>query len=157
VLVGALAIVVGSAALGVVVNHFSPHGIPLLVQRSEAAPALDLPTGIVSVSLAEFQAAFRTQSALLVDARPPEEYEEGHVPGAVSLPAGAFEERYLDLMDVVEEAEATIVYCGGFECSESIQVAERLLEVGRTQVGVFEQGWRAWSESGGPSREGPEP
>ncbi len=157
VLAGALAIVVGSAALGVVVNHFSPRGIPLLAEHSAEAPVFDLPAGMVSLSPAEAEAAFRAGSALFLDARPPEEYAEGHIPGALSLPAGDFEDHFLDLADLVEEAEAIVVYCGGVECSEAMEVAERLLETGRTEVGVFERGWRAWGEAGGPVREGPDP
>jgi rhodanese-related sulfurtransferase len=159
VILGALAILVGSAALGVVVNHVSPQGVSLLAAHSDdaEAPPLELPAGLSSLPLDQAQAMFESESALFIDARPPEEYGEGHIPGARNLPAYEFEEYFLDLMDLVEEAATVVVYCGGVECSDSIQVAERLLEIGHSDIRVFENGWRAWSEAGGPVNEGPEP
>jgi len=49
------------------------------------------------------------------------------------------------------------VYCDGVECSDSIQVAERLREYGFSDVRVLAVGWRAWAESAAPVSEGMEP
>ena len=157
ILLGALGIVAAGAALGMAVNQCSPRGIPLLPSATEQAPARSLPAGIVGMNLEEAQAAFEGQSALFIDARTPEEYAEGHVPGALNLPTYEFEERFPGLADLVEEAPSVILYCDGMECSDSLQVAERLIEVGCESVHVFEPGWRAWKDSGGPVNEGPDP
>jgi rhodanese-related sulfurtransferase len=156
-LLGALAIVIGSAALGMVVNHLSPRGVPLLAEYSETELTLSLPPGISGLTLEEVRVEHEFGSTLFLDARAPEEYEEGHIPGALSLPAYEFEEYFLDLMDVVEEADSIVVYCAGGECADGIELAERLLEAGRTDIQLFEKGWRAWREAGDPVREGPDP
>jgi len=157
VLLGALAIIVGSTVLGIAVNHFAPRGIPLLGGDIEGAPALSLPPGILRMSLAETKAAVEAQSALFLDARTDYEYAEGHIPGALNLPAYEFEERFPDLADLIEEAPSLVVYCGGIECSDATEIAERLLEVGHTDVYVFESGWQAWIDSGGAAKEGRDP
>jgi rhodanese-related sulfurtransferase len=150
-----LAILVGSAALGVAVNHFSPRGIPLLPRTPEQT--LTLPNGLASISLDDAKAAFEEQTTLFLDARSPDEYEQGHIPGALSLPPRDFEDRFLDIMDAVETAPSIVVYCQGTECSDAIESAERLLEVRTDQIFVFEAGLRAWLSAGGPVAEGPEP
>ncbi len=158
VLVGALALVVGSAAVGVAVNHFSPRGIPLLPESrgGEEAPAvvLALPAGVGGVGLAEARDAFESGSALFLDARPPGEYAESHLPGALNLPPREFDDYFAQVVERVEEAERLIIYCEGVECSDAIEVAERLIEFGFSEVYVFEPGWRAWVDAGGPSAEG---
>jgi len=158
-IVGALALVIGSAVIGVVVNEVSPRGIPLLSTTadadSRATPAL--PKGIRGVDLPEARSAFDEHAALFLDARSPEDYAEGHVPGALNLPAYEFDTRFPEIADRVEEAQSIIVYCDGVECSDSIHVAERLVEYGFSHFAVFESGWRAWAESGAPVSEGAEP
>ena len=157
---GALALLLVSAGLGIVANHLSPRGIPLLPRPAEEArseAALPLPAGLVAMSLEQARAAFDAQSALFLDARELQEYEQGHLPGALNLPPSDFEERFLDVADQVEAAASLVVYCDGIECSDAIETAERLLETGRTQVYVFEAGWKAWVSAGGPTARGPEP
>lgn len=159
VLAGALALVVGSAAVGVAVNHFSPRGISLLPagRGGEEVPAavLALPAGVAGVGLSEARDVFESGSALFLDARPPEEYAESHLPGALNLPAGEFDEYFARVVERVEEAERVIIYCDGVECSDAVEVAERLVEFGFSDICVFEPGWRAWLDAGGPTAEGP--
>ena len=159
VIVGALALVIGSAAIGIVVNQVSPRGIPLFstTATADSPPAPALPKGMRGVDLPEARSSFDEHAALFLDARSPEDYAEGHVPGALSLPAYEFDGRFPDIADRVEEAQSIIVYCDGVECSDSIHVAERLVEYGFSHVAVFESGWRAWAESGAPVSEGTEP
>ena len=37
-------------------------------------------------------------------------YQQGHIPGARSLPSDDFERRYLDMMEVLEAAPVLVVY-----------------------------------------------
>ncbi len=154
-LLGAAAIVLGSATVGVVVNHFSPRGIPLFPQPGEQQ--LHLPPGVESLALEDAYIAFDENSALFVDARPPEEYAEQHIPGAVNVPPTDFEAHFLDWADEIETATRIVVICAGIECSDSIQVAERLLEIVDGPVYVIEEGWRAWQDAGYPAQRGAAP
>jgi 3-mercaptopyruvate sulfurtransferase SseA len=60
-------------------------------------------------------------------------------------------------MDVIDEAPSLVLYCGGYECSDAIDLAERLLEIGHPDIRLFEQGLRAWVDAGGDTREGSDP
>jgi len=150
-LLGALAIVLGSAVVGVVVNHVSPRGIPLLPEPG--SEELYLPPGVESLTVEGAYADFGAEGALFLDARPPEEYAEAHIPGSLNLPVEDYETHFLDIADQVEEAAKIVVVCSGIECADSIQVAERLLEAVEGPIYVVEDGWRAWEEAGYPVEE----
>ncbi len=162
-ILGALALALGSASIGLLVNNFSPRSLPVLPVGPELAPAqkvsptIPLPEGIKPITLDEAKKAFDEQAALFLDARPAADYAEAHLPGALNLPPARFEELFLDLADRIEEAPALLVYCTGEECSDSIEVAERLQETGDHTIYVMEAGWRAWVEAGYPTTTGPEP
>lgn len=50
--------------------------------------------------------------ALLVDSRPPPMYAEGHIPGAVSLPYGAFKEKAASVLPA-DKGAPVVFYCAG--------------------------------------------
>jgi len=154
-LIGALAIVLGSATVGMVANYVSPRGIPIFPKPG--GQELYLPPGVASLTVEEAYTDFEAKSAVFLDARSAEEYEEAHIPGSLNLPLEDFEERFLDHVDEIEAASKVIVICQGIECSDSIQVAERLLEAVEGPIHVVEDGWRAWEEAGYPVKAGPEP
>ena len=162
-LLGALALVVGSAALGLAVNHFSPRGIPILPPPAEAQrdgpalPQFPMPPGVTAMTAEEAHAAFTNGSALFLDARDPQEYAESHIPGALNLPPQDFETVFPDLYDQVESAPSLIVYCQGVECGDAVEVAERLVEIVSQPISVLEPGWRSWREAGYPATEGSQP
>ncbi len=144
-LVGSLCLLAASAALGLIANHFSPRGVPLfppaLVQEQAALP---LPAGLRSISPEQAYAAFQSQSSLFIDARSPEEYARGHIPGALNLPAKDFDSRFPGFADRIESAKSIIVYCRSVECSDAVEVAEKLRDLIPSSVGVFDRGWEAW-------------
>ena len=152
---GALAILLGSATLGIVVNHFSPRGIPIFARGDQEG--LPLPPGLLAISPEEARRMLDDESAIFLDARSPEEYAEGHIRGARSLPLEAFEESYMDVAEQIESAASAVVYCEGIECADAVRTAERLLEAFPGKVYVLELGWRAWLEAGYPKTAGAQP
>jgi rhodanese-related sulfurtransferase len=156
---GALALVLASATLGIVANHQSSQGIPIFPEPGAEAsgPQLPLPPGLLPISLEEAHAAFAEGAALFLDARPEEEYHEAHIPGALNIVPSSFEEHYLDDMDEIDAASQLVTYCNGLECSDSIELAERLQEVFTGPIYVLEAGWRAWEQAGYSERTGSEP
>jgi rhodanese-related sulfurtransferase len=152
---GALAILLGSSTLGIIVNHFSPRGIPIFAQGDRGQ--LPLPPGLLAISPEEARQMLDDESAVFLDARSPEEYAEGHIRGALSLPLEAFEESFMDVVEQIESAQTAVVYCEGIECADAAQTAERLLEAFPGKVYVMELGWRAWLEAGYPKTEGVQP
>jgi rhodanese-related sulfurtransferase len=83
---------------------------------------------------------------LWVDARRQEEYEAGHIDGAVLLN----EDRWYDLLPNVlakwHPERRTVVYCSSSGCQASHHVAKRLRDSGLTNVWVLKGGWEAWQD-----------
>ena len=90
------------------------------------------------------------QGALVVDVRMPDEYVEGHLPGALLLPLPELPERHGE----IPEADVVYVICrsGG----RSLRACEFLVTNGRTAVNVA-GGTLAWIEGGNDVAAGEEP
>jgi rhodanese-related sulfurtransferase len=90
------------------------------------------------------------QGALAVDARSPEAFAAGHLPGARSLPLSEIEE----LLDAFRREVATdrplIVYCSGYGCPDSFDLGLLLLAAGYTEVYAYEGGFPEWRDAGRP-------
>jgi rhodanese-related sulfurtransferase len=158
VLIGSLAILIVSAAAGLIANGFSPRRIPLFpAVRARDVISLPLPPGIRSMVPQEAYDAFQTRSALFVDARSPDEYAQGHIPGAINIPVSDFENGVVSHMDQLDSAPAVATYCPSMECWDAVDVADRLREVTQKPIYVFEQGWEAWQADKHPITKGDQP
>ena len=87
--------------------------------------------------------------AYVLDVRNPDEYEDGHVPGAVLLPLGELSERW----EEVPEGDVLVICRSG---ARSAKAVEALNGAGRTTTNVA-GGTLAWVEAGHPVVTGPEP
>lgn len=154
-ILGALAIVMASAALGVAVNHFSPNHLPIM-ERSTVA-LRPRPPGMARIDLEQAKAAFEAGNALFLDARDPQKYAAGHIPGAHNLPAERFEARFLELAERIERAPQVIVYCESEDCGEAEEVAQRLTESYRGTTLICSAGWNGWERAGYPTTKGEQP
>jgi len=83
----------------------------------------------------------RSGEVTLLDVRPPEEFEAGHIPGAVSVPLAELESRLTELSHDRE----VVAYCRGPYCVLAVQAVEVLRAKGfraiRMEEGVPD--WRA--------------
>jgi len=66
-----------------------------------------------TVSLKELQQRIEKNEVLVLDVRPREEYEEGHITGAISIPSGQLKERVKDL----PTDKQIVAYCRGPLCA----------------------------------------
>lgn len=84
---------------------------------------------------------------VIVDGRTRAEFDQGHLPGAVSLPlpdARAMGTRRL-LPDTPRDRRV-VVYCSDRACNVSKVLAKRLLASGFKNVSVLEEGWTGWQQ-----------
>lgn len=82
----------------------------------------------------------------LVDVREDNEWEQGHLPGAIHLGKGVIER---DIEGVIPDVNAEIVlYCGGG--FRSALAAENLARMGYTNAISMDGGFRGWTEAGFP-------
>jgi rhodanese-related sulfurtransferase len=143
--------------LALTVNLLSPAGIALVGRWDTSKGVItanakndvlmdDLEIDDVKIA----RQIFDTGKALFVDARTREAYEDGHIPGAVSLPMGQFDE-YIESFFVEHSPESPIVtYCSGRTCEDSHKLAQLLLDIGFVDVRVFIDGFPGWEAEGYP-------
>ena len=145
----ALVILLAGAALGLVWNQWSGRGFEL------HANALIRP-GDEEIKPAEGKKRLDKGGSLFLDVRPNLNYQVGHIPGSLSLPMEKFDEVFPRLEAQLRNSMDVIVYCAGYGCDASHQIARRLKEKGVPAV-ILEEGWPAWTEAGYPIKEGTEP
>ncbi len=102
--------------------------------------------------------SLHASGALFVDARRTEQYEEGHVPGAVSISpweSGTDDKIGQVMFDVqADMAKPIVVYCNGGACEDSHMIGEKLWQAGHTSVYVYKDGFPNWQDSGQPVTKG---
>ena len=83
---------------------------------------------------------------VLLDVREKEEYREGHLDGAVSLPRGFLEMRAEQTL--ADKTTPIIAYCGGG--TRSLLAAKQLKDMGYENVISMTGGYTAWKNAGFP-------
>jgi rhodanese-related sulfurtransferase len=66
------------------------------------------------------------------------------IPGSRRMPLGTIGH---ETTDVPKDAEI-ITYCGGPQCPQSTQAAQRLIELGYTNVRTYKEGLDGWKAAG---------
>lgn len=101
--------------------------------------------GVDGVSLSELKERMEKGKVLLLDVRPKEEYEEAHIPGAISMP---IEELRVKLSSLPPDYDV-VAYCRGPYCLLSVEAVELLKERGihayRLEESVHE--WKQFVEN----------
>jgi rhodanese-related sulfurtransferase len=98
------------------------------------------------------QAAFKNNSALLMDARPSAKFQAESIPGALYM-----NDEELDKLAgrfPTDKNTPIITFCAGYECHKSHVVATKLLELGYTKVSVYAAGLPGWKEAKLPTTAG---
>jgi len=77
---------------------------------------------------------------VVLDVRPPEEYQAGHIPGALSVPLEELEQRLAEL----PQDQEIVAYCRGPYCVLAVEAVERLRASGFQAVRLEDsmQDWR---------------
>jgi rhodanese-related sulfurtransferase len=146
-------IVLSSVILGLVYNAVSPRGIDLIrkekplswsIDRSRhAAPSTSPRPTFINVD--EAVKIFQRGDGLFIDARHEDEFSEGHIKGAISLPLSTLE-AHPDLVRGLPKDTLIVTYCSGEQCALSIDLGERLALLGFANVKVFFSGWPEWEK-----------
>jgi DNA-binding transcriptional ArsR family regulator/rhodanese-related sulfurtransferase len=94
------------------------------------------PVSLEPVSASALKERLRSDEVVVLDVRPEDEYEAGHVPGALSIPAGELERR---LSELPQDREV-VAYCRGPYCVLALQAVDLLRSRGyrarRLEVGL---------------------
>ena len=148
-----------SVVLSLGVNAISPHGIDLIGKYrdlSNSEGPVPPPTAqeddppFIEINVAQMEHA--AGQALFVDARNPEEFECGTIPGSINVPFEALPEGdlapYFDSVLAVPKDRMLIVFCSGEECDLSLHLARNLKLQNYTNLAIFFGGAREWEKFG---------
>ncbi len=94
---------------------------------------------VEKIGRAELMQRLRDGTVVLVDVRPSEEFEAGHIEGARSIPLGELEQRLAELPTDRE----IVAYCRGPFCAYAPEAVRRLTAAGRT-ARHLQDGWPEW-------------
>jgi rhodanese-related sulfurtransferase len=126
-------------------------GLALLPAAGQAVYYRDKVSWQTPVAASEMvtiaQARSWSADAIWIDARPQEEFEREHVPGALLLNEDRWNELLPQVLAVWAPEKRIVVYCSSESCGSSREIAHRLRkEAGLTNVFVLEGGWEAWKK-----------
>lgn len=118
----------GMAAIKFLTARMTPNHAPA---PKEAPPEKAPERGILSPEEAKRRME-ENSAALVLDVRTQEEYDEGHVPGAICLPN---EEITADMPIVFDKDTEILLYC--YSGHRSAEAQEKLKKMGYTNVSNF--------------------
>lgn len=123
----------------------------------ESLPSPEVAEYPLQVQMSAVKRFYDAGAALIVDARDAEDYEAGHIPGAINLPYDEFAGHYEFLETLDTGGRPIITYCSGGTCETSMNLAFDLRSVGHSKVLVFLGGYPEWEDGGLPVDQGPGP
>ncbi len=102
--------------------------------------------GVEAVTKEELIRRLRKKEDLVVlDVRPPEEYQAGHIPGAISIPIGELRRRLREL----PKGKEVVAYCRGAYCAFAPEAVRYLKHKGYKAT-VLKEGMPDWASAGLP-------
>lgn len=134
-----LLILVVSVVLGLLFNMASPGGISLVPRALFVTPP-DI------IALERATSLHKSGQAVFIDARPPEFFEQGHVPGAVNIPLALFDFVYDMKLSQTDPSTPLVVYGRTFSQHYDSEVAHKLELLGHDSVFLLESGLEGWDE-----------
>ena len=146
-------IVIFGAAIGMAYNQFQESPLPIF-KTYKPDPTLeageDLSVYYIEIDVEGLRDMVEAEMAVLLDARTRENYNQGHIPKAVSLPIVEFKQTYDTVSHLLIEDKAIIIYCIGVHCIDSAMLAKELNQKGHRDIFVYKGGIEEWQELGYP-------
>jgi len=159
VLLQAVLIVLVSSLIGIAGNAVSSRSVPLDYREVKAEEVARLrsaaqESNIPVIHLKDALGLHREGVTQFMDARSMESYEAAHIPGAVPLPVGEFQERLSEATEGLGKEDPIVTYCSGAGCHSSVRLAEQLIAAGFVNVKAFLGGWEEWTQAKLPTESG---
>jgi rhodanese-related sulfurtransferase len=142
------ALVLTAALLGIAWNHkllyqaWTGQAPTVMPESTQPRAEIALPLGLMQA-----KELYDRKAALFVDARAAGAFTEGHIKGAVSLPAGEVEAKLPRFIAEVPLTVTLVIYCNGYDCHDSRELGAGLLRAGYRTVYVFEGGFPEWRDA----------
>ena len=138
-----------SGVVALVANSVHPRKIPWVQSWSNHVEAKARKAGVKVVPFSVALQKFQSLDVVFVDARPVDEFAQGHISGAVSLSFQSLEEQFPTLGNLLDSGQELIVYCSNRECDDSLMLATELKAMGVEKLTLYIDGFEVWKKHGG--------
>ncbi|MDD2239139.1 MAG: rhodanese-like domain-containing protein [Kiritimatiellae bacterium] len=154
----AMVLLAMAVLLGTVANFVRPQAtrLPWVSDWDRHIETLAFRAGIPVTFLNGAQTRVGDPATAIIDARVPDEFAAGHLPRAWSLPVADVEQRLVDYVSQLTPETPILVYCGGSECDDALELAKKLREFGFEDVTLYPGGIAEWVAYGGAIHTGSE-
>ncbi len=124
-----------------IVYNFILYGNINFIENAKSKSSQDLKSDFQEVTIEEAQDHFN--EAIVIDARSEENFQSGHIPGAINIPVKNFDS-YIDKIFELPQNKLIIIYCEGIHCNLSHQLAEKLQTFGFKNLWIMYEGIEGW-------------
>jgi rhodanese-related sulfurtransferase len=152
---GSVILIFFAVATAFLYNWFSPFGIPLLGQWETGQGVVTANSKNSSVNASIEINSPKTvldivqkKHRIIIDVRPREAYDQGHLPSALSFPLMEVDQGIGQVLGSIKRQAPLLIYCSSFECTDSHTFAQQLIGLKYEDVRVFAGGFRQWQEQG---------
>ena len=151
ILIQVIVIISASLVLGFTVNVIHPNKVRISNERPIDTAAEDTvfqqesvhETKAVVINKDQLKNLMATQKIVIIDARTPDEFDAGYIPGAINIPYELLGE-YIETVDDLDKVTWTITYCEGPPCEKSQAFAFELVDMGFKRVAYYDAGLNDW-------------
>lgn len=102
---------------------------------------------LMTLSYSQLLKLMKNPNVLLIDARGSEEYQKGHLPGAINIYAYEPDQNvYFSTITKLDNNKLLIVYCDGGHCDASHKLSADIMSFGYKKVYLYNGGWEEWTQ-----------
>ena len=119
---------------------------PITNNKSEEPQIEESQGSIKSISYSQLLKILNNPDFIIIDARRPDEFNKGHIPGAINIYALDEPDIRVPKMLNLQNNKTLIVYCDGGNCDLSHELANELINVVHyPKVFIYSGGWEEWA------------
>jgi rhodanese-related sulfurtransferase len=128
--------------------------IPKEVKQKETQPSSKKEdAGVHIVTLEQVKRLMNSGNVLLIDARNAEEFERGHIKGAVNIPYMEVEKYFEKLLEFPTDT-LIVIYCNNPECPLGHSLMKFMAQMEFQKLYLYDEGWDGWKNAGMPIERG---
>jgi len=105
------------------------------------------------ITVTDAMALEKKEGVLWIDARRREQFDKGHIPGAMLLNTYEWDDLMLPVINALSDGprRPVIIYCDAQKCSASRELREKIINfgLGEFEIRLLHGGWPAWQAATG--------
>jgi len=112
----------------------------------ERPPGKKPETVYTTITLDQLKKLLDRKRGVVLDARNEEEYRNGHITGARSIPALEIDKHIEEIVAIPRDT-LVLIYCNNAECPLGRQLAEFMNSMEFTKIFLYDDGWDGWEKA----------